>query len=62
MGYIRDMERISKSIILEKPLADLIQRLADQERRSFTRQVEVILTTALKRQGSPRAAMQKTGD
>jgi hypothetical protein len=52
------MERISKSIILEKPLADLIQRLADQERRSFSREAQVLLEAALKRRESPKPAMQ----
>jgi hypothetical protein len=58
LGYIWDMERINKTILLEKPLADMIQELADRERRSFTMEAQVLLEAALERQKQPEPAEQ----
>jgi hypothetical protein len=43
------MEQITKAITMEKALADRIQELAHKERRSFAREAQVLLETALER-------------
>jgi predicted transcriptional regulator len=40
----------TKTIILEKETADRIQALAEQERRSFSREAQVLLEAALEAQ------------
>jgi predicted transcriptional regulator len=40
----------TKTIVMEKELAGRIQELADKERRSFSRQAQVLLEAALERQ------------
>jgi hypothetical protein len=42
------MERVSKSLNLPDWMVDAVQELADQEKRSFTREVEVLLEGVLK--------------
>jgi hypothetical protein len=50
MGVILGvMERIAKTISLDDRIAEAVQELADKEKRSFTRQVEVLLEAALGR-------------
>jgi hypothetical protein len=43
------MEEITKAITMEKALADRIQELAHKERRSFAREAQVLLESALDR-------------
>jgi hypothetical protein len=43
------MERITKTISIDGWIAEAVQELASKEKRSFTRQVEVLLETALGR-------------
>jgi hypothetical protein len=45
------MERVSKTLNLPDWMAQAVQELADQEKRSFTREVEVLLEGALVAQG-----------
>jgi predicted transcriptional regulator len=52
--YIRLIET-TKTIVMEKELADRIQELADRERRSFAREAQVLLETALERREEPQA-------
>jgi hypothetical protein len=54
------MERITKTLSLEDWVADTIQELADKEKRSFTRQVEVLLEAALERREQPAQAEEVT--
>jgi hypothetical protein len=42
------MKKISKTIILDPWMVDAIQDMAKKERRSFTKQVEVLLEKSLK--------------
>ena len=49
---------ITKSIIMEKEMSAYIQELADKERRSFAREVQVLLETALKGQKRPPALQE----
>jgi plasmid stability protein len=46
----------TKTIIMEKELADRIQILADKERRSFAREAQVLLEAALEREKQPAPA------
>jgi predicted transcriptional regulator len=52
LGYnwatIVDIET-TKTIVMEKELADRIQNLAEKERRSFAREAQVLLEAALGR-------------
>jgi predicted transcriptional regulator len=50
MGYIIVME-VAKSIAMSEEMAARIQDLADKERRSFSREAQVLLETALERRG-----------
>jgi predicted transcriptional regulator len=50
---------VTKTIVLEQELADRIQELADRERRSFAREAQVLLETALERQKQPEPATQE---
>jgi predicted transcriptional regulator len=50
-----DMET-TKTVIMEKELAERIQKMADLERRSFSRQAQVLLESALERQKQPETA------
>jgi hypothetical protein len=43
-------QRLTKTLSLDRDMAQAIERLAKKERRSFTRQVEIILENALKRE------------
>jgi hypothetical protein len=52
------MERITKTVSLDDRIAEAVQDLADREKRSFTRQVEVLLEAALKRQKQPEPAAE----
>jgi hypothetical protein len=54
------MERITKTLSLEDWIAETIQELADKEKRSFTRQVEVLLEAALERQKQPETVEMNT--
>jgi hypothetical protein len=45
------MKGQTKTITMEKDLADRIQAMADKERRSFAREAQVLLEAALARQG-----------
>jgi hypothetical protein len=51
LGYkwdiIKIMERITKTLSLDDRIVEAIQEQADKEKRSFTRQVEVLLEAAL---------------
>jgi hypothetical protein len=53
-----DMERITKTLSLEDWIAEAIQELADKEKRSFTRQAEVLIEAALKREKQPEPAAE----
>jgi predicted transcriptional regulator len=53
IGVILGVIKPTKTIILEKELADRIQELADGERRSFAREAQVLLEAALERQKRP---------
>jgi hypothetical protein len=44
---------VAKSITMSREMAACIQELADKERRSFSREVQVLLETALKRRKQP---------
>jgi predicted transcriptional regulator len=50
------METTKTIIIMEKELAERIQELADRNRRSFSRQAQVLLEAALERQKQPEPA------
>jgi hypothetical protein len=50
------MEQQTKTIVMEKELIDRIQELADKERRSFTRETQVLLEAALARGIVPEPA------
>ena len=43
-------ERITKTLSFPKAVAKAVEREAQKERRSFTRQVEILLESALARQ------------
>jgi predicted transcriptional regulator len=43
--------KITKTITLDQEMADRIQELADRERRSFAREAQVLLETALSGMG-----------
>jgi hypothetical protein len=45
---------ITKTITLTQEMADLIQEMADRERRSFAREAQVLLEAALERQNQER--------
>jgi hypothetical protein len=47
------MERVSKTLNLPDWMVEAIQEMADQEKRSFTREAEALLEQALKRAGEP---------
>jgi hypothetical protein len=51
------MEQVNKSIVLPQNLVEAIQEMADREKRSFTRQAEVLLEAALGR-NQPEPAAQ----
>jgi hypothetical protein len=50
------MERITKTLTLDGRIAEAVQALADREKRSFTRQAEVLLEAALGQNPSEPAA------
>jgi hypothetical protein len=52
------MERITKTISMDGWVAEAVDTLAEKERRSFTRQVEVLLEQALK-QGAPEEEAER---
>jgi hypothetical protein len=45
------MERVSKTLSMPDWMAEAVQELADQGKRSFTRKVEVLLEGALEAEG-----------
>jgi hypothetical protein len=49
------MEQVTKAIRMEKRMANTIQKIANQERRSFAREVQVLLEWALR--NAPEAAV-----
>jgi predicted transcriptional regulator len=53
-----DME-MTKTITMTQELAIRIQELADQERRSFSREAQVLLEAALKRREFPKQSEEK---
>jgi predicted transcriptional regulator len=54
---------VSKTIIMDKEMADRIQKLADQEQRSFSRQALVLLEAAVeRRQGRSPGPGLEAGD
>jgi predicted transcriptional regulator len=52
-----DMET-TKSITMSQEMADRIQELADRERRSFAREAQVLLETALGWEKQPEPAAE----
>jgi predicted transcriptional regulator len=44
------MKRITKTLSLSTEIADRVQALANRERRSFTKQAEILFETALAEQ------------
>jgi predicted transcriptional regulator len=50
---------VSKSIAMSEEMATCIQELADKERRSFSREAQVLLETALERR--KQREMAETG-
>jgi hypothetical protein len=48
--------RLTKTLSLERSLGIAIEKIAQKERRSFTRQVELMLESALARQNRQPAA------
>jgi hypothetical protein len=53
--YFGIMEQVTKAIRMEKWMADTIQKIANQERRSFAREAQVLLERALR--NTPEAAV-----
>jgi predicted transcriptional regulator len=51
--------KVAKTIVLEQELAARIQELADKERRSFAREAQVLLESALERQKQPEPTTQE---
>jgi len=49
--------KITKTLSMDRVVALTIDKLARQERRSFTRQVELMLEQALERGQQPQPAM-----
>lgn len=47
--------RLTKTLSLDRGMAQAIERIAQKERRSFTRQVEIMLESALARQNRQAA-------
>lgn len=43
-------ERITKTLSMEKSLIQIIEKMAREERRSFTQQAELLLENALRNQ------------
>jgi hypothetical protein len=48
--------RLTKTLSLDRDMARAIERMAKTERRSFTQQVTILLTSALERQNRPAPA------
>jgi hypothetical protein len=48
------MERLTKTLSMEKSLVRAIEKIAKAEGRSFTRQAQILLELALKRHEAPR--------
>jgi predicted transcriptional regulator len=48
----------TKTIIMDQEMADRIQELADRERRSFAREAQVLLETALEAQKQAAGARE----
>jgi hypothetical protein len=49
---------ITKTIVMDEEMAACIQKLADSERRSFSREAQVLLETALGSQKKPVAGAE----
>jgi len=47
-------EKITKTISLDQNVVKELEKLAEQERRSFTKQIEVMLESALNQKGYAR--------
>jgi hypothetical protein len=43
-------ERITKTLSMERSLIQIIEKMAQEERRSFTQQAEILLENALRNQ------------
>jgi hypothetical protein len=50
---------ITKTIVIEKELADRITELAKRERRSFAREAQVLLEASLERFGYQKSASKQ---
>jgi predicted transcriptional regulator len=48
--------QITKTIAMSEEMAEHIQELADKERRSFSREAQVLLEAALERRKQPETA------
>ena len=47
--------KMTKTLSLDRAVVQIIEKIARQERRSFTRQVELMLENALSRTQAPQA-------
>ena len=54
-------QRITKTLSLERGVVQIIEKIARQERRSFTQQVEVMLQSAMSRQQPTGAIAEAQG-
>jgi len=51
--------KMTKTLSLDRAVVHIIEKIARQERRSFTRQVELMLESALNRNQPPQATTEE---